>query len=82
MGLAGTLFGAVCCQPTGLLYVANLQVLWGLLERFLGLYVANLQVLWGLLERFLGLYVGNLQVSWGLLDPWTKQLLYLEMPPK
>ena len=41
-GGCGTVFGAVCWQPTGLL---------GVVGQSLGLYLGNLQVLWGLSDR-------------------------------
>ena len=84
-------FGAVCWQPTNLmgsvgpglgLYVGNLQVLWGLLDRVWGCILATYRsygVFWAgfgavywqptsLVGPGLGLYVGNLQVLWVLLD--------------
>ena len=62
-GLGGcwTVFGAVCWQPTGLmgvvgpslgLYVGNLQVLWGLLDRLWGCMLATYRSYGGCLTVF------------------------------
>ena len=75
-GVCWTELGAVCWQPTCLmgsvglclgLYVGNLQVLWGLLDRF-GAVCWQPASLMRSVGPSLGLYVGNLQVLWGLLD--------------
>ena len=56
-----TVFGAVCWQPTGLmgvggpflgLYVGNLQVLWGLVDRFWGCILATYMSYGGCLTVF------------------------------
>ena len=70
-----TVFGAVCWQPTGLvgvvgpslgLYVGNLHVLWGLLDRLWGCVLATYRS-WGLLDRLWGCMLATYR-SWGLLD--------------
>ena len=92
-GLRGcwTASGAVCWQPTGPievaepllgLHVANLQVLWRLLNRlwgcmlttyrsYRGCWTASGALFWQptrLMEAPLGLYVDNIQVLWRLLN--------------
>ena len=63
-------FGVVCWQHTGLtghvgaglgLYVGNLQVWWGVLERVWGGMLATYYRSYGHVGAGVGLYVGNLQ---------------------
>ena len=78
LGACWNEFGAVCLQPTAILepigpslglYVGNLQVLWGPLDRVWCCMLATYIVLKRHVGASLGLDVGNLQVLWGVMGP-------------